>query len=363
MRRTLSRMSVGLVWSMTLVSGCGTDFMAPPPNPSSPIAVPETARTIFMVMPVPPEADTEGWSVVAQREANNERVIFRSLGPGPDESSTAEPALVRRAVDDGASALIVVASDAPGLAEAMAEAESKKVPVVVIGRPITAPPGSPPFTNVAPRSFDPTAEQLVRAALADAKKAGHGADGTASILVDRAGGAFTVDRAAALEAAATKAGLKVRLVGFEPPADSPSAAEAMRTILGTLDLTILLAADDQAMQMATSARKTLAPRLKVFVAGYASHRNAMMPGVYGSESAFVEYRSEEMGRLAVQAALDRLRGEEPGRKVEFDSRFRRGLAADSQGFQEYKPILSDKDSPKSVVEPEKTADEPKKAPQ
>jgi ABC-type sugar transport system substrate-binding protein len=355
MRRTLSRMSVGLIWSITLVPGCGTDLLAPPPNPPPPIAVPETARTIFMITPGPPEDDPEGWVLVAQREANRERVIFRSLGPGPNESSTAQSTVIRRAIDDGASALIVVPSDAPGLPEALAEAESKKVPVVVIGRPITPPPGSPPFTNVAPGSFRMTAEQLVQAATADARKAGLPADGTAYLLVDRVGGAFTVDRAAALEAAATKAGLKVRRLEFDPPANSPSASEAIKTILDSPDVTILLAADEPAMQLATKARKSLSPRSKVFVVGYASHGNAMMPGVYGSESAFVDYRSEEMGRLAVQAALERLRGEEPGHKVEVDSRFRRGLAADSQGLPELKPIMTEKD-------PRKSTDEPKKNP-
>jgi ABC-type sugar transport system substrate-binding protein len=318
--------------------------------------VPETAKTIFMITPGPPNVDPEGWVMVAQREANRERVIFRSLGPGPNESSAAEPELVRRAVGDGATALIVVASDAPGLPEALAEAESKQVPVVVIGRPITAPAGSPPFTYVAPKPFEETAEKLVQTALGDAKKAGLPADGTAVILVDRGGGAFLVERAAALEAAATKAGLKVRLVEFDPPAESPSATEAVRTIVESLDLTILLAVDETAMQLASQARKTLSPRRKVFVAGYVSGANATQPGVFGSESAFVEYRSQEMGRLAVQAVLERLGGEQPGRKVELDPGFRRGLASDSRGFEEIKPIVIDKD-------PLKAPDEPKKSPQ
>jgi ABC-type sugar transport system substrate-binding protein len=335
-----------------MVPGCGQDLLAPSPGPGSiPIAQPESAKTVFMITPGPPDADPEGWVYVAQREANRERLIFRSLGPGPKESPAAEPEVVRRAIADGASALIVVSSDVPGLPEALADAESKKIPVVVIGRPISAPPGSPPFTHVVPKPFDATAEQLVRTALGDAKKAGRPADGTAFLLVDRAGGAFSADRADALKAAATKAGLKVQVIDFDLPTESPTAATAAKSILDSPDVTILLAANDGAMQLATQVRKTLSPRLKVYVAGYASHRNASMPGVYGSESAYVEYRGEELGRLAVEAALGRLGGEEAGRKVEFDPRFRRGLALDSSPVTELQLRPSVGGQPKSSAEP------------
>ena len=55
----------------------------------------------------------------------------------------------------------------------------------------------------------------------------------------------------------------------------------LKAIRETLDLTIILAMDEEGMQVATKARKKPRRAGKIFVAGYISHPNGSMAGVYG----------------------------------------------------------------------------------
>src|SRR4051812_20109131 len=75
----IEKWMIGLAWSVGLVSGCGPPSLVPPSRSSSAVAEPETAKTIFMVLPVAVEDESEGWAIDGMREANKERVIFRSL--------------------------------------------------------------------------------------------------------------------------------------------------------------------------------------------------------------------------------------------------------------------------------------------
>jgi ABC-type sugar transport system substrate-binding protein len=329
MRRLPARFLVGLAWSMALVSGCQPDRVAPPPGPNpSTAAEAEPARTFFFISNDPPEVDPQGWKWLAQREANLDRTIFRSLGPGPEGPTTDLPELIRRAVADGASALLVATDDSAGLPGALTQAEAKKVPVVLIGRPVAAPAGSPPFTVAAPEAFGPSADRLTSAALEDARILGRPAGGTALILAEGAGDPFAADRVAALRAAAEKAGLKPRVFGVDPPFDAKATATVTQAIQAAPDTVIVLADGPSTMQVASKARREVASRVKVAFAGYVNLHNAPISGLNFGDSATANYRVEELGRLAVRAALDRLRGGPPGRRVELALIFKRGQPTD-----------------------------------
>ena len=67
----------------------------------------------------------ELWAVWALREANDQHLVFRTMGPGPGESSMSQPEVVKRVLADGASALLVVQGDSPELAQSLADAEAE----------------------------------------------------------------------------------------------------------------------------------------------------------------------------------------------------------------------------------------------
>ena len=325
MRGSIDWRMLGLASLLGMAPGCGYDLFGPPaPPPSAQDSGPtEAPRTIFMVTTVAPDSEPEGWVLTAQREANQSRAPFRSLGPVSGQGPEVEADLVRRAVADGASALIVVASEAPGLARALDEAESKKVPVVVVGRPVAGGGDPSRFTLVAPGSSQDYADRLVKVTLDDAKGAGFPGDGPALVLLFPDHDAFAIDRAEALMGAASRAGLKPRTVRFDGEGESKSTREALRAMAQLTDPSVVLAADDASVRLVAFARETSSPRPSLFSSGFVNAQPGT-PEKFKGESALVASRRDDLGRLAVRAAFERMGGEPAGRRIAPESQFLRG---------------------------------------
>ena len=254
--------------------------------------------------------------------------IFRIAGPNSNDTKTTQTDLVRQAVADGASALVVVPGDAPGLAEALVEAESKKVPVVLLGRPLPAPPGKPPFTVVVPGSFDEMARKIVATTLEDAKKVGRPADGSALILADRDTDYFSPDRVVALKAAAVSAGLsKVDTISFDGTKTDGAFNAVLEAIKTHPDVAIVVGENDEALYGALKARGHLKGKPEFFVGGFAGYRGGPISTLLMKESCWVEGRHEDQARLAVFTAMKKIRGETMAAKIETAPKFNRGSAS------------------------------------
>ena len=331
MRGLLSRSGAALAALAVVAQGCGHDPFSPPkrstPSPSAEVNRPSKAVYLAMVTPGPPTDDVQAWSLRAQREANNLQAIFRIMGPTPDESPSAQPDVVRKAVADGASALIVVPGDSTGLGKALAEAEAKGVPVVLLGRAIAAPDGSKPFTVVEHGDFDASARAIVAATLEDAKKAGRPADGTAIVMVDRATDSSSGRRVAALKAAAESSGFrKVVTVPFEPTRDDSAKVAVLEAVKANPEVSVVLADDSESMIGASKARVELQAKPAFFVGGYVDYgvpKASYLPPT--RESCFVEGRFVDLASMAVRIAMARLRGEQVEGRTVLASKFARGL--------------------------------------
>ncbi len=335
MRRAVQVSWCVVLGSIFVASGCDSEL---PPRPTlkrglgSASAPEEGAKTVFMVIPGPPDVDVELWSMAGQREAGDSRAVFRLSGPGPSVPSLDQAAIARKAVADGASALVVVAGEAPDLPAALAEAEAKKVPVVLLGKPLGPPAGSPAFTHVRPGSFEPAARKVVEAAKADARTLGLPDDFTTIILVDQDGDLYSSARVAALKGAAEAAGLKkIELVSFK------SGEGAKVALLSALkehpDAAIVLCDDDDAMLAASRARMDLDRKPTIVVGGFAGSRGMWEPSYYANESSFVECRNEKLAKLAVRTALEKSRGESVPAVVELEPKFNRGRGADEAAWR------------------------------
>ncbi len=337
MRREVRGSWCVLLGSILLASGCGPELPPRPVlkrDPASASNADGGAKMIFMIIPGPPDVDVELWGMAGQREASDSRAIFRVMGPGPSAPSMDQAAIVRKAVADGASALVVVAGDAPGLPAALAEAEAKKVPVILMGKPIDAPAGSPPFTQVRPGAFEPAARKVVEAALADAKALALPADPAAIILVDRAGDLYSAARVSALRQAAEAAGIKkVVLAPFDGGGENAKAAlrAALKENLGDA---IVLCDDDDALIAASLIRADLARKPTILVGGFAGSRGLWAPSYYTNDSGFVECRNDQLAKLAVWTALARARGESVANVVELEPKFNRGRGADPGAWRD-----------------------------
>jgi len=325
MRRFFLLCCLGLACLALLSSGCSDPF-APPtrvkPLPSAGGSVGTKATLLILVVPNLPTKDLEVWAMRAQHEANDKRAIFRIMGPSPTETAADQPTAVRRALAEKPSALLVYPGDSPELPKALAEAEAKGVPVVLIDKSIPAPEGSKPFTVVGPAPYEESAKKIVATTIEDLKKASQPINGTAIVLADKVVDRTSGERVAALKAAAETA--KFRQV-VTVPFDSTDQNAAKKAVLAAVkaypDISVVLTDDGEGMYGAAVARGDSKGKPIFFVGGYTDYRSSMIITPPPRESCVVEGRFTEIGGLTVLTALAKLRGESVGEHAYVTSKF------------------------------------------
>ena len=325
----ISKHGAALMALVVVSSGCGQDPFSPPSRPKSTPSTESTwapkATYLVLVTPEVPSDEVEAWTFRAQREANGRQAIFRVMGPSPDQPSSKQPDVVRKAVADGATALIVVPGDSPGLGKALAEAEAKGVPVVLLARSIAAPAGSKPFSVVEHGDFDDSARKIVATTLEDARKVGRPADGTALVTVDQATDASSTRRVAALKSAAEAAGFrKVVMVPFDRSKDDAPKTAILEAVKANPDVSVVLADDSESTMWAAEARMALQANPTFFVGGYMDYGASKNYTPPTKESCYVDGKFADLGALAVKTALGRLRGEPAEEHVVMSTKFIRG---------------------------------------
>ena len=329
MLRLRLRSWLGLFCLVLLASGCGLDPFAPPSRPKPPptIADVEASKPQYLAFVTPgvPTGDLQTWAMRAQHEANDKRAIFRIMGPGPDHPSSEQPDVVRRALADGASALIVCPGDAPDLPKVLAEAEAKGVPVVLIDKPLVAPEGSKPFTTVGHGPFESTAKQIVETTIDDLKNASKPINGTAIVLADKLVDGSSARRVAALKAAAEAAKFRqVVTVTFDGSFDDSAKTAVLEALKANPDVSVVLCDDAEGLMGAAIARVESKGKPTFFVGGYTDYRTSKIFQPPVRESCYVEGRHSELGGLAVVTALAKLRGETVGDHAYLTPKFNKG---------------------------------------
>jgi ABC-type sugar transport system substrate-binding protein len=318
MRRSFLMFGAAQACLVLLASGCGGyDPFGPPSRVKRSPTTDQSTRTkpnfLIYVVPALVSGDVEIWALRAQHEANLKQAIFRIMGPKPNETAADQPEVVRRAVADGATALLVYPGDSPGLPKALAEAEAKGVPVVLLDKGLAAPEGSKPFTVVDYGPFDETAKRIVAATIEDLQKAKQPVDGTAILLSDKLVDGTSARRVAALKAAAEAAKFR-QVVTVSIDGASPDLAKVavMDAVKANPDVSVVLADDGEGLMAAAKARAEFGGKPIFFVGGYTDYRTSQVFTPPTQESCHVEGRFTELGAVAVNTALAKLRGESVG---------------------------------------------------
>jgi ABC-type sugar transport system substrate-binding protein len=331
MHRVRTRVQRGLaVLSLLMATGCGQDPFGAPARSSPPVSTEDiqTAKAIYMVIPSRLEGEVEVWGILAQREANDKKAIFRLMGPTPDQPVLNQSEVVRKAVDDGATALIVIPGDSADLAQTLVEIEAKGVPVVLLGRTIAAPAGAKPFTYVDHEPCGPLAKRIVATMLEDLKKAKRPTEGTVLLIMDKSPDPNATARMGTIKTALEGVGLRsVVEVTFDGNVAGDSQAVTLEAVKSHPDVIMAIADEGEGIQGASRARISLGGEPAFFVGGFAGYRKSMNTLAFQTESCYVEGRVDELSRLAVVTALKKLKGEpitqQEGR-VELPAIFNRG---------------------------------------
>ncbi len=185
------------------------------------------ARFVELLLARPASVDRNYLEHFLRRETGSKKCAFRIVSP-QDNAPMSPGQLaseIRAAANRSTGALILEAVDAPEVREALREAESRGLGVVLLDSPLPATAPVKPYPFVTFQGFAEAAKQLV-ATVADDTRALHlPADGTTLLIENRDKDLYGRDRLESITSALKAAGRAYDLVSFD--GESQDAAKAV----------------------------------------------------------------------------------------------------------------------------------------
>ncbi len=244
---------------------------------------------------------------------------------GSEESATTpkdQAQLVKEAVSRHPQALIVEPANPadPDLARAIQDALAAKVPVVVLGRPLSGQAGSSSATApvvVAPEPFAPSAKLLVAAAIRNARNAKLIPEAGAILLINTAGDAFLPDRISAIRDALKAAGITA-ISELRFTKDSQVLQKFLiEKLKADPKPTLVFSADFMSATASNGAVGELAQDRPFIQAGYTSDDSLLKMARMGEFAALGYYVQARLVRKAVSTAVAlALKRDIPNRLIE-----------------------------------------------
>ncbi len=287
----------------------------------SPISSVGSSRTgaeqVAMVLPRDSETADRLWEQGAREESSQSTIVFDSFR-ATEAIDQAE--MIRRAVQSGASSIVVAPGDPEAIIPAIREAREVGIEIVTMLAPITV--DGEPTRVVTNPDYLPTAKSLVQAAIEDAEKLEISPDGPALVV-------FTPEvrdadrRAAALTQALEEAGIPP--LDGSPIAFTDEAEDAIALVQELLDsetpMTMVLTADELAFRIVMSVRNDVEYVKRFVTAGYVQTK-VMVDVVRSSFASAGAYCDDTvMGRFAINYALQLANGEEVPQRAEVPIQF------------------------------------------
>lgn len=226
--RIVPRSFLALAW--LIVVGCDSTSAPPPLPPADEIggntatsaSLYQTHRKsseINLILPAQDSPDYRLWERIVQVESGKKHVSFVAQRPSPGDPPTAQADLVRESSKRGVKGIIVIPDEHEAeLAKALEEVRDRGTPVLTLDHVVKVE--GKPIPAIALEGYEKTSENLIKAALEDAKEAGFPPTAPGILLIRRPGDAESPTRLAAIEAAIKKANVNiVERVYFDGLAD------------------------------------------------------------------------------------------------------------------------------------------------
>jgi ABC-type sugar transport system substrate-binding protein len=212
--------------------------------------------------------------------------------------------------------------DAPEVREALREAESKGLGIVLLDAPLpaTAPGKSYPYVTF--QGFAGAAKQLVEAAIDDAKVFQLPPDGTILVLENREKDRYSRDRLDSITAALKAAGRAYDLVSFDG-AEKGAADVTLDYLKTHPKLAIILADHDFGVAGAYDARDKWRMTTKAMMAigGYYACDARLTQNMKERIQGLIDRNVEGYARKALELALDFMEGKPVPERAPVDVRF------------------------------------------
>ena len=299
--------AVSTWWAVGIAIVAGCDGLQSPQGPPPTVPVEEATR-IAVFLPAAGLAELDVWEAAARREEQQFRVLAEIHRMAPGDSPESQAEAIRKAIEEGATGLLVMADNPKVVAPALESAREAGVPVVLLDRDV--PVSGEPMPRVIYTPPAESAKALVDAAYADAKEAGFPPEGPAIILVHAHADRQGVERARALRSDLESRGVRVLpSVTYEGREDD--ASKALNQVFPTVPhLAMVLAEDDLGLKGASTFRHSLNRSERRFVfAGYTHERPTMELVNFNVAAAIVDRNLNEPIRRSYETILTMLKGE------------------------------------------------------
>lgn len=228
-------------------------------------------------------------------------------GAAPKSKSKTQAQFVREAVARKPQALIVEVEDPDdaGLAGAVQAARDARIPVVVLGRPLSGikkDAAGAPLVLVAPEPFTDSARRLVALAQRNARNAGLNPESGAVVLIPPEADVFVADRVAAIRDALEVA--KVSPVDeLRTPSDMDEGSKRLKKLLETdPKLTLVFGVDQKSTAISNRLAAAADAKRPFIQAGYTGDETLPRMASNGEFAAIAEYMPVRLTRRAISVA-------------------------------------------------------------
>ena len=318
-----------LLTATAALSGCGNDTFAPPPpsgtkaaRPVGPIA-PIQAKEIVFILPAGDNEDLRTIESVARLQTGQARAAFRSLKVSEEEPPAKQAEMIKQAVADGASAIVIVPNAAKETAEALAAVDQKKTPIIVLGQLPAGVKGGP-YTLITWPAFGPSAKLIVDAIVEDVKKASLPEDAPVLFLK-----ADPPDMTSAARDAALLDALKTTKhpVAATVPMSSDATAKAVlnAALKAHPKICAIIGDDVLGVSTATSVRVDMKDAGAYLIGGYCATNITIKLVDLNQNSILVDRNVEGLIRKAIASALQRTEGKSVPDRIEVEMTVRRAV--------------------------------------
>jgi len=312
---------------------------------------------VELLLPRPASTDRSYLELYLRRETGLKKYAFRAVSPQEDEAMSPGQfaSEIRTAANRSTGALILEPVDIPEVREALREAESKGLAVVLLDSPLPATSPGKPYPFVTFTGFAEAAKQLVATVAEDAKVLRLPADGNTLVIENREKDFYSRDRLESITSALKAAGRAYDMLSFA--GEGKAATEVVLDYLNTHPkLTVVLADHDFGVDAAFNAREKWKTTNKSFfvIGGYFACDARLSQHVKNHVQGLIDRNIEGYARKALQAALDLMDGKPVPERVPVDVRLIHTpppfapppSSAGAQGKQTAEGSLGEKPKPK-----------------
>jgi ABC-type sugar transport system substrate-binding protein len=323
---------------------------------------------VELILSQPPDIDRHFLAQFLRRDTGIKKCAFRLVTPEQNAPMTATQLVeaIKKAAAGPTGGLIVEAIDAPEVRDALREAESKGLPVVVLDSPGPSSTSGRTIPYVTFKGFADSGKRLLQAAIDDVKLLHLPADGPICLLQNREEDRYSRQRLESLTSALKAAGTKCEVIAFD--GQQKGAFEASTSYIKSHPKLAMILADDDfgvagAFQAYLELRKS--SKRKLIVGGFAACDARLDPLVKEGATVLVDRNVEGYAREALQLALGRMDGIPTPDRAEVGLPFVHNapeLAPDADE-KALVPRGAPSPPPAKLAQPPASPGEPKKKPQ